>query len=127
MCLFYPTDTESINLPKEITQIEGTLYLLEEPTLRTVRSPWTPEVYYENIKFSKKKSTPFNNTVKPVTENFQHIQTPSKQAPSPSELPTSKEAETAGPVTDSNTESYQKTPNLDSSEESYDALYSSVS
>ncbi|XP_055479238.1 glycerophosphodiester phosphodiesterase domain-containing protein 4 [Psammomys obesus] len=122
------TDTESINLPKEYSKTQEASHLLGKPPAQILRSPWTPALYYESLKFPEKKAVPFKNIVIPVPQSFQHIEMPSRQASSPIELPILKEAETTGSITDeSYAQSYQKTSMLESSEKNYETLYSTDS
>lgn len=138
MCLFYPTDIERINLPKEKSEIQRASHLPNQLPARIGTSPWTPEVHYgsstrrekkpppqtvQSVKAPKKKSVPFKNTVKPLTQDFQHSKTSTRETSLDTPEPTLKEDEAAGSFTeDSQAKTQQKTPMLDSSEESYDAL-----
>lgn len=141
MCLFYPTDIESKNLPKGESEIQGASHLPKKLSAQAVRSPWTPAVHYESSAGSGKnpsgtshfaqdeRPVPFKNTVKPLTltGSFQHIQTPTREPSSETTLPILKEDELGGAfIEDSHAKTHQKAPVSDSSKGSYETLDATI-
>ncbi|XP_052037906.1 glycerophosphodiester phosphodiesterase domain-containing protein 4 [Apodemus sylvaticus] len=129
-------DVERINLPKEKSEVQ-------RASARIGRSPWTPAVHYgsssrrqkvpppravHSVKYPEKKPVPFKNTVKPVTQGFQHTKTSAREMSLRTPEPTLKGDEVTGPLTEySHAKTHQNTPMLDYSEESSDTLESITS
>ncbi|XP_031243298.1 glycerophosphodiester phosphodiesterase domain-containing protein 4 isoform X3 [Mastomys coucha] len=137
------TDIKRINLPKEKSEIQRASQLPNQPPARIGSSPWTPKVHYgsstrrekksstqtvQSVKVPKKNPVPFKNTVKPLTQDFQHSRSSTRETSLKTSEATLKDGEKARPFTEeSHFKTHQKTSMWDSSEESYDTLDSVTS
>ncbi|GAB1292350.1 Glycerophosphodiester phosphodiesterase domain-containing protein 4 [Apodemus speciosus] len=136
-------DIERINLPQEKSEIQSASHLPNKPPARIGRSPWTPKVHYgsssrrekippprtiQSVKDPKKKPVPFKNTVKPLTQGFQHTKTSAREISLRTPEPTLKGDEVAESLTEySHAKTRPNTPMVDSSEESASSLESITS